>query len=163
MSWRTERSWLWHIYESRGKYHVFWVNFSKMCQKKNLNKNKKIIVFHISIDLFVWNWFKNRQSYKVKLYFFPLAFTVLPNRQPPAQRRPAGCVSVLPALLPAASGVRAACGSAGHLEGSVSTAESERAGIRPTWWTTLPAHRGAGGKPKSNTIITSSELRFDNK
>lgn len=55
---------------------------------------------------------------------------------------------VLPALLPAAAGVRAAGGSAGHLEGGVPPAESQRqqrsARLRPAGGTTLPPHSGAG-------------------
>lgn len=83
--------------------------------------------------------------------FAPSAPSVLPDCQPPSKRGPAGRVSVLPALLSAAAGVRAASGSAGHLERGVSPAERGqggqlRTGVQPTAGTTLPAHSGAGKK-----------------
>lgn len=81
--------------------------------------------------------------------FHLIILPVLPDRQPSAQRRPAGCVPVLPALLPAAAGVRAAGGSAGHLEGGVSPAESQRrrqhsTRLQPASRKTLSPHSGAG-------------------
>lgn len=56
---------------------------------------------------------------------------------------------VLPTLLPAASGGRAAGGSAGHLEGGVPSTESRQrrqhgARLQPGAGTTLPPHCGAG-------------------
>lgn len=54
---------------------------------------------------------------------------------------------VLPTLLPAASGLRAASGSAGHLERGVPPAEIQRrrrAGLQAASGTTLPPHSGAG-------------------
>lgn len=59
-------------------------------------------------------------------------------------------MSVLPALLPAVSGSRPACGSAGGLEGGVPPTQSWRgrmhssAGFPQAAGTALPAHRGAG-------------------
>lgn len=78
-------------------------------------------------------------------FFLP----VVPNRQPSSQRRLAGRVSVLPALLPVVSGGWTTCGSAGHLEGGVSPTQSQRrrlrcAGFLQAAGTTLPPHRGAG-------------------
>lgn len=56
---------------------------------------------------------------------------------------------VLPALLPAAAGVRAAGGSVSHLEGGVSPAESQRrrqhsTRLQPASRKTLSPHSGAG-------------------
>lgn len=58
-------------------------------------------------------------------------------------------MSVLPALLPPPADVRAASGSAGHLEGGVPPAESQRrrevgAGLQPASGKTLPPNRGPG-------------------
>lgn len=74
----------------------------------------------------------------------PRVISVLFNRQPPAQRGPAGRVPVLPALLPAAAGLGAARGAAGDLEGGVSAAESHCTGIQPASGTTLPPRCGTG-------------------
>lgn len=77
----------------------------------------------------------------------PVCPTVVSDCQPPSQRGPAGCVSVLPALLPVAAGSRAACGPVGGLEGSLPPAEgrsregSDGALHTPTG-PPLPAHRG---------------------